>query len=100
MSTLTIDANAKPIQVLRPKATTRYSLSDTAANGSLTIGAGIRVVRIVSTLDCHYDPTGTATVSKVFLPAGVVEYIHVFEGDQISMITSGATGFAYVTTMV
>jgi|TARA_R110000744_G_scaffold66587_1_gene136130 hypothetical protein len=100
MSTLTIDANAKPIQVLRPKYTTRYSLSGTATASGYTVGAGIRVVRIVSTLDCHYDPIATATTSKVFLPAGVVEYIHVYEGDQISMITSGATGYAYVTSMV
>tara|TARA_B110000503_G_scaffold118055_1_gene178625 strand:+ start:718 stop:1020 length:303 start_codon:yes stop_codon:yes gene_type:complete len=100
MSTLTIDANAKPIQVLRPKYTTRYGLSGSATPGGYNVGAGIRVVRIVSQIDCHYNAEGVATVETVFLPAGVIEYIHVFEGDQISMITSGATGFAYVTSMV
>ena len=100
MSTLTIDANAKPIQVLRPKYTTRYSLSGTAITSGYTVGAGVRVVRIVSQIDCHYNVEGVATVETVFLPAGVIEYIHVYEGDQVSMITSGATGFAYVTSMV
>tara|TARA_R110000782_G_scaffold126592_2_gene218182 strand:+ start:32 stop:334 length:303 start_codon:yes stop_codon:yes gene_type:complete len=100
MSTLTIDANAKPIQVLRPKFTKPYTISGSATVSGFTIGAGIRVARIVSKIDCHYNVEGVATTSTVFLPAGVIEYIHVYEGDQISIVTSGVTGSAYVTTMV
>ena len=100
MSTLTIDANAKPIQVLRPFYTERYSVTGSETHSGFTIGAGIRVARIVSQIDCHYNVQGVATVETVFLPAGVIEYIHVYEGNQISIISSGATGFAYVTTMV
>ena len=47
MSTLTIDANAKPIQVLRPATTSKVSISGTsnAANNPAT---NVRVQRIIS----------------------------------------------------
>jgi hypothetical protein len=100
MSTLTIDSNAKPIQVLRPLSTSTRSLSGTAASAT-AISAASRVARIVATTDCFYNVTTTATVSNsVYLPAGTVEFVHVFAGDTISFITSGATGTAYISEMV
>ena len=68
MSTLTIDANAKPIQVLRPTTVSVVSLSGSAASAPAT-AAGIRVARIVSDTDCFYSVTGTATTSSSYLPA-------------------------------
>tara|TARA_R110000824_G_scaffold94738_1_gene228337 strand:+ start:1077 stop:1376 length:300 start_codon:yes stop_codon:yes gene_type:complete len=99
MSTLTIDSNAKPIQVLRPTTVSKVSISGTAASAS-AIAAGIRVARIVSDTDCFYSVTGTATTSSSYLPANAIEYIHVFTGDTVSVITSGSSGSAYITSMV
>jgi hypothetical protein len=99
MATLTIDSNAKTIQVLRPDSTNTHTISGTASN-SATIANGVRVTRIISTVDCFYNITGTATTSSVYLPAGVIEYVHVFTGDNISFITSGGSGSVYVTSMV
>jgi hypothetical protein len=99
MSTLTIDANAKPIQVLRPTTVSVVSLSGSAASAPAT-AAGIRVARIVSDTDCFYSVTGTATTSSSYLPANAIEYIHVFTGDTVSVITSGSSGSAYITSMV
>jgi hypothetical protein len=99
MSTLTIDANAKPIQVLRPTTVSKVSLSGSAASATAT-AAGIRVARIVSDTDCFYSVTGTATTSSSYLPANAIEYIHVFTGDTVSVITLGSSGSAYITSMV
>ena len=99
MSTLTIDANAKPIQVLRPTTVSVVSLSGSAASAPAT-AAGIRVARIVSDTDCFYSVTGTATTSSSYLPANAIEYVHVFTGDTVSVITSSSSGSAYITSMV
>lgn len=99
MSKLAIDANAKPIQVMRPQATERVSVSGTSAQ-STAIPANCRVIRIISSTDCFYtlDST-TATSSDAWLPAGVVEYIHVYEGDQIAVIQEFGAGYLYITEM-
>ena len=99
MSTLTIDANAKPIQVLRPTTVSVVSLSGTAASAT-AIATRIRVARIVSDTDCFYSVTGTATTSSSYLPANAIEYVHVYTGDTVSVITSGSSGSAYITSMV
>lgn len=100
MSKLAIDRNAKGIQVLRPASTDTVSVSNTAASSS-AISAEVRVARLMCTVDCHYTLDGTATTSECPLPAGAVEFIHVYEGDTISFISSDtSTGTAYVTEMV
>ena len=99
MSKLARDANSAPIQVLRPTTVTRISVSGTAA-GTAGIPEGVRVVRVVSPVDCFYSVTGAATTSSTYLPANAIEYIHVYENNVVSVITSGVTGFAYVTQMV
>lgn len=100
MSKLAVDTNAKPIPVLRPSAATRVvSISGTAAAGA-TFADNVRVARVVATTDCFYRLGGTATTSNAFLPANTIEYIHIYEDDQVSLITSGGTGTAYVTAMV
>ena len=99
MSKLARDVNTKAIQVLRPSTVSKVSISGTAASSS-AIAANIRVARIVSTSDCFYSVEGTATTSSSYLPANSIEYIHVYEGDTISVITSGTTGSAYITSMV
>jgi len=104
MSKLTIDANSKPIQVLRPTNVRVVDISGTSASAGLPFDSGVRVARIVATTDCHYriSASGTdyATVNNNFLPANTVEYIHIYEDDRIALITSGATGKAYVTAMI
>jgi len=101
MSKLAIDRNSKGIQVLKPSSTETVSVSGTAAsNTALDSSGAVRVQRIVSDANIFYDLTGTATTSSVYLPAGVVEYIHVTDADQFSFITGGSTGTVYVTDMV
>ena len=99
MSKLAIDVNAKPVQVLRPSTVSKVTTSGTAASSS-AIGANIRVARIVSDKDCFYSVEGTATTSSSYLPANAIEYIHVYEGDTVSIILASGSGSAYVTSMV
>jgi hypothetical protein len=99
MSTMAIDSNAKPIQVLRPTATEKNAVSGTAV-AATAVSEGTRVVRIVSTVDVHYSLLGTATANSTFLPANAIEYVHVFTGDVFSLITSGGTGNVHLTAMV
>ena len=81
----------------RPGATlTPVAVTATAAN-SAAQPAGYEVVRIVSTTDCHYVIDGTADTNDTYLPAEAVEYISLFEGEQISFIRNAADGTAYVT---
>ena len=68
MSKLARDANSAPIQVLRPITVTRIPVSDTAA-GTAGMPEGVRVVRVVSPVDCFYSVTGAATTSSTYLPA-------------------------------
>lgn len=99
MSKMAIDANSKPIQVLRPTDTDRVAVSGSAANAT-AIAAGTRVVRLVSNVDVHYRLTGTASTVSTYLPAGVIEYVHVYTGDVFSLITAGDTGNVHITAMV
>lgn len=81
----------------RPGATlTPVTVSGTAAS-STALPEGYEVVRIVSTTDCHYVIDGTATTNDTYLPAEAVEYISLFEGEQISFIQNATGGTAYVT---
>lgn len=98
MTKLALDGNAKPIQVLRPESTTVLSVSGTAADSSAITG-DVRVIRLVSTVDCFYTLNATATTSDVFLPANSIEYIHIYDRDYVSVITGGTTGSTYVTEM-
>jgi hypothetical protein len=100
MSKLAIDANAKPIQVLRPNSTQLVNIRSTSNTTATGASKGGRVLRLATDIDCFYAIGSTATTSDVYLPAGTVEYIHVFEGDNVSVIRSTADGTLYVTEMV
>jgi len=97
MSTLTIDGNSKPIQVLKPYTTYTVNVSGSSAASS-AIASG-SVARVVSTVAVNYVINGTATSLSTYLPAESVEYVSVNQGDTISFY-SGTSGTAYVTEMV
>jgi len=99
MSKMAIDANSKPIQVLRPSTVRVTSISGSAANGS-SFTDNVRVARIVATVDSFYRVGATATTSHNFLPANTIEYIHVLDDEIVSFITAGGTGTAYVSAMI
>ena len=99
MSTMTIDGNAKPIQVLRPTTTSKVAISG-SSNAANSIGSGTRVARIVATVDCFYKIVGPAAVTDAYLPANTIEYVHVYGGENIATITAGASGHVYITDMV
>ena len=96
---LAMDGNAKAIQCLRPTDTTTYAVSGTAITSSAITG-DVRVIRIMCDTDCFYKLNGTATVGDCPLPASTIEFIHVFDRDTISVITSSASGTFYITEMI
>lgn len=90
------------IQALRPTTTQTVSYTgSSAATGSVV---NSRIVRLVSTTDCHIAiaPSPTATTSDMFLPSGAPEYFVVQgEGnDKVAAIRSSSDGTLYVTEMV
>ena len=97
MSRLARDANSAPIQVLRHSTNQTVSVSGTAASSN---AVNTRVVRLVSTVDVHFSLTGTATTSSSLLPANAIEFVHTYDGDTISFITSGDSGTVHVTEMI
>ena len=97
MSRLARDANSAPIQVLRHGTNQAVSISGTAASSN---AVNTRVVRLVSTVDVHFSLTGTATTSSPLLPANAIEFVHTYDGDTISFITSGGSGTVHVTEMI
>ena len=99
MSKLAIDANAKPIQCLRPQTTDVVSVTTSSAQSS-AVPANCRVLRLVANVDCFYTvASATATDQDVFLPSGVIEYIHVYEGDRVAVLAATIDGSLYVTEM-
>lgn len=77
MSTeLATDSKGGRIQVLKPGTTTTVN----ATTGS-AFTSGTRVVRLTCTADALYGFSGSANVP---LPAGIVEYVRVDEGDAIT----------------
>jgi hypothetical protein len=97
MTKMAIDTNAKPIPVVRPTSAQNVSISGAAASSSAVT---LRVCRIVSTVDCFYSLVGTATTASTLLPAFAVEFVHTYDGDVFSVITSGTTGTFNITQMV
>lgn len=78
------DANAKSIQVLRP-------LLSEDVSGAASSAAPSEVARLCSSGGCTY---AVGAASGVVLPANIVEYIRVFEGETITI-----TGSCNVTFM-
>ena len=99
MSKLAIDSNAKPIQVLRPFDNQVVTVTATSAQ-STAIPVNCRVARLVATVGCFYTvKSATATNQEIYLPANTVEYIHVYTGDQIAVISNGTDGNLFITEM-
>ena len=100
MSKLTIDANSKAIQVLRPATTITVSATTGSSTASSALSTSARVARIVATESGYYEINGTASSSTVFLPQNAIEYVHVYSGDTISFRAASTGGTAYITEMV
>lgn len=93
------DSNGHVVQALRPGTTQKVSFTAAAAATATAVPADNAVARIVATQNCHYkiDPSTAAVATDCFLPAGMVEYVRVNQGDKISFIRDSADGDAYVT---
>lgn len=88
--------------LLRNKSSEAVSFTATSAQSSAA-AAGIRAVRLVATQDCYYliGINPTATTSSAFLPANVVEYKPVFDGEKVAVLredTDGTLNVAWQTS--
>lgn len=67
------------------------------------ISANIHDVRLVSTTNCWINvgaaPTAAFDVNNMYLPANVVEYLHVTPGQKIAVIQNAAGGTLNVAEM-
>lgn len=79
---------------LKYSGTSRVATVSGTAASVTAVGANIHDVRIVCTTNCWWNTAGTATAGagSVYLPAGVVEYIHVAPGFVFSVIQDSAGG--------
>lgn len=77
-----------------PDTIQNLSYTDTAAQSN-AFGSNVTLLRLCAETDCFYlvgsDPTAT-TSNGSRLPAGVVEYIRVVEGQKISVIRDATSG--------
>lgn len=97
MALMPTDANSKAIQVLQPGVTQTVTVG--AASVATSTAFTSKVVRVVSTTDCHVAVNNTATSTSCYLPAGVVEYYRVVPGETLNFIQNAAGGTVYVTDM-
>jgi phosphoenolpyruvate synthase/pyruvate phosphate dikinase len=98
-----IDEKGRSVPALTPSTVQTITVAETSAAISSAVGSGTRVVRLISSTDCHYvvaaSPTAAATDS--FLPANTIEYIKVKEGSsKVAAIQNAAGGTMYVTEMI
>lgn len=79
---------------LKFSGTSRVVTVAAGAASATAVTANIFDVRIVSTTNCWFNTTGTATAGagSIYLPAGVVEYLHVNPGTVFSVIQDSAGG--------
>ena len=79
------------------------SVASASAATSTAFGQTSRVVRIVSTTDCHiaFAASPTAMTSNTYLPANQVEYfkVPVPGTSKLAAIRANADGTLYVTEM-
>lgn len=103
MATLARDTrNEELIQAAAPTGTTQtITTSGSSAATSSAVATTTRVVRIVTTEDCHiaFATSPTATTSGPFLPAKQVEYFKITGGHKVAAIQSSTAGTVYVTEM-
>jgi len=99
MTRLAVDNLGYPIPVISPGPTQTISVTGTSAAIANGMASPTKIIRIVSTTDCHYKigPSPTATTGDTFLPAKVVEYVSIHSGMKIAFIQNSASGTAYVT---
>lgn len=75
----------------------------TSSVQSAAISANIQEVRIVCTsnawINIGTNPTAAAADDNLFMPAGVVEYFHVTQGQKIAVIRDSADGNLVVAEM-
>lgn len=83
---------------------TTYSATMSTASTAFSTDFTSDAVRVVATADCFYTrgtAPVTATTSKVFLPAGVVEYVGLEKGaKRIAFITTSSPAGTFYATEV
>jgi FtsP/CotA-like multicopper oxidase with cupredoxin domain len=89
---------------LRWAGTTDYITVNGTSAQSAAISANCSEIRIVSTTNCHINnganPTAAATDNNGFyLPAAVIEYLHVSPGQKVAVIQDSAGGTLCVAEM-
>lgn len=91
------------IQALEIGTEQTISVASASAATSNAMGSSSRVVRVVSTTDCHiaFAASPTATTSNTYLPANQVEYfkVPVPGTSKLAAIRANADGTLYVTEM-
>lgn len=99
MTTLARDAGGHHIQAIRPGVVQTVSVGVASAAVTNPFGGSTTIVRVVSTVACHYavGSAPTATTGSTYLPAGVVEFVSVRPGEKVAFIRSAGDGLAYVT---
>lgn len=94
-----MDGTGTAIPVLRIKSNlTPVSYSTTTQSSAVS---GNSVCRVVATTACHLEvgANPTATTNSMYLPAGVVDYILVPDGQIIAAIQNASAGILYVTVL-
>lgn len=89
------------VPVARPAGTFKDTLTvDASGDKTAEFTKDYTVLRIVSDVACYYEvnqATGTdATSSDNYLPAGVVEYIYVNDGDFLHVLRTDTDGTMWV----
>lgn len=101
MPTAAQAATTRTAAAYRPIRVQTVLVGASSAQIANSVGKGIRAIRVCSRTNCHYavGDNPVATVNDSYLPADLVEYLSVREGEKIAFIQDSEGGTAYITEM-
>lgn len=97
MSTLPVDKNNKGMQAIMVGTSQTVSISASSVQSS-AFQTGVRVIRLFPETDCYIaiGSNPTATTSSCYLPAGIIQFFGVQEGQKLAVLRKTTSGTLYL----
>ncbi len=99
MTTISKDSLGASVQTFRIGRVVQGVTVGASSQSTSAFGNSTRIVRLVSTVDCHVRMGSGAVATDSLFPANVVEYVAVRPGEIVSVIQDSSGGTLYVTEM-
>lgn len=104
MAFIAISGTAIAADIYRPVLSFTVDANPYTSTGATTAPSSyISMVRVVSDVDIFFNigvtPNASSSVTAMFIPAYVPEYLSIGAGEQVAVISKSASGTVYVTEL-